>query len=145
MQTTEVFEKYPGDQRAVNLEASHCFRPRMRDDELRVRTRLVRGSHLITRNTTESLDTVVSGFDWKVGDEMVMVLQDYGAMRDHFAQMVCRHGIIAHEVSVPLEPASDDELVTLYADAITPQLRDRQRECAGGARHPAPTHRQSRA
>ena len=39
---------------------------------------------IITRNTTESLDTVIAGFDWKPGDEAVMAVQDYGAMLDQF-------------------------------------------------------------
>jgi selenocysteine lyase/cysteine desulfurase len=36
---------------------------------------------VITRNTTESLDTIIGGYPWKKGDEAVYALQDYGAMR----------------------------------------------------------------
>jgi selenocysteine lyase/cysteine desulfurase len=39
---------------------------------------------IITRNTTESLDMIIGGQDWKPGDEAVMALQDYGAMLDMF-------------------------------------------------------------
>ena len=41
----------------------------------------------ITRNTTESLDLVIKGMDWKEGDEAVYAIQDYGAMRVMFEQV----------------------------------------------------------
>jgi selenocysteine lyase/cysteine desulfurase len=49
---------------------------------------------IITRNTTESLDTVISGFDWKPGDEAVMAMQDYGAMLDQFKLQARRYGLV---------------------------------------------------
>jgi selenocysteine lyase/cysteine desulfurase len=78
---------------------------------------------IITRNTTESLDTVISGFDWKAGDEAVMAVHDYGAMLDQFALMGRRWGVVNRRVTVPLDPRSDDEVVQVYADAITPKTR----------------------
>ena len=42
---------------------------------------------VITRNTTESLDLVIAGMDWKAGDEAVMAEQDYGSMLDQFKLM----------------------------------------------------------
>jgi selenocysteine lyase/cysteine desulfurase len=77
----------------------------------------------ITRNTTESIDTVVSGYDWKPGDETTMAEQDYGHMLAQFRLMARRHGIINKVVSVPVDPKSDDEIVRLYAGAITPRTR----------------------
>jgi selenocysteine lyase/cysteine desulfurase len=78
---------------------------------------------IITRNTTESLDTVIAGHDWKQGDEAIMAAQDYGAMLDMFALQAKRHGTVNRIVSLPIDPASDDELVQLYANAITPRTR----------------------
>jgi selenocysteine lyase/cysteine desulfurase len=78
---------------------------------------------IITRNTTESMDTVISGFDWKAGDEAVMSVHDYGAMIEHFALMERRYGIVNRMVQVPIDPASDDEVVETYARAITPKTR----------------------
>ena len=48
---------------------------------------------IITRNTTESLDTVIGGFPWEAGDEAVMAAQDYGAMLDMFRLQARRHGL----------------------------------------------------
>ncbi len=78
---------------------------------------------IITRNTTESLDTIIGGFDWKEGDEALYATQDYGAMQDMFELQAKRYGIKNNIVSVPNHPRSDSELVELYEKAITPKTR----------------------
>lgn len=78
---------------------------------------------VITRNTTESLDIIISGYDWKAGDEAVMAEQDYPSMLSMFRQVARRHGIVNKTVSVPNHPSSDEEIVDLYAGAITPRTR----------------------
>jgi selenocysteine lyase/cysteine desulfurase len=129
MQAQPVLEAFIGHVRSINVQASRYMRTRQPDDKLRVRTRLAKMAGvspeelIITRNTTESLDTVINGYDWKPGDEAVMAAQDYGAMLDMFKLQARRHGIANKVVSLPLEPQSDDELVQLYAGAITPKTR----------------------
>ncbi len=129
MQAEPVLEAFIGHVRSINVQASRYMRTRQPDDKLRVRTRLAKMAGvtpeelIITRNTTESLDTVINGYDWKPGDEAVMAAQDYGAMLDMFKLQARRHGIVNKVVSLPLEPPSDDELVQLYASAITPKTR----------------------
>jgi selenocysteine lyase/cysteine desulfurase len=78
---------------------------------------------VITRNTTESLDTIIAGFPWKAGDEAIMAEQDYGAMLDMFKQVAKRHGVVNKIVSIPNHPKSDEEIVELYANAITPNTK----------------------
>ena len=129
MQSQPVLEAFIGHVREINYEASHYLRTRQFDDKLAVRTRLAKMAGcspdelIITRNTTESLDTVIAGFDWKPGDEAVMAAQDYGAMLDMFTLQSRRYGMVNRIVSLPLDPASDDEIVQLYANAITPKTR----------------------
>ena len=129
MQAEAVLESFIGHVRSINVQASRYMRTRQPDDKLRVRTRLAKMAGvspeelIITRNTTESLDTVISGYDWKPGDEAVMAAQDYGAMLDMFKLQARRHGVVNRVVSLPLDPQSDDELVQLYASAITPKTR----------------------
>ena len=129
MQAEPVLDAFIGHVRSINVQASRYMRTRQPDDKLRVRTRLAKVAGvspeelIITRNTTESLDTVISGYDWKPGDEAVMAAQDYGAMLDMFKLQARRHGIVNRVVSLPLDPQSDDELVQLYASAITPKTR----------------------
>lgn len=78
---------------------------------------------IITRNTTESLDTIIGGFPWQAGDEAVMAYQDYGAMLDMFRLVAIRHGVVNKMVSVPNNPQSDEEIVEVYANAITPKTK----------------------
>ncbi len=78
---------------------------------------------VITRNTTESLDLVIGGVHWKEGDEAVMAEQDYGSMLNMFKLMEKKHGVVNKIISVPNHPASDDEIVNLYANAITSKTR----------------------
>ena len=52
-----------------------------------------------------------------------MVHQDYGAMLDMFAQQARRFGIVNRLVSLPRDPAGDDEIVQLYANAITKKTK----------------------
>jgi selenocysteine lyase/cysteine desulfurase len=78
---------------------------------------------IITRNTTESLDMVISGLHWQPGDEAVMAEQDYGAMLDMFKQVAARYGVVNKVLSVPNHPSSDEEIVDLYANALTPKTK----------------------
>ena len=78
---------------------------------------------IITRNTTESLDMVIMGMDWKPGEEAIMAEQDYGAMLDMFKQVAKRYGMVNKVLSVPLDPQTDEEIVELYSKAITPNTR----------------------
>ncbi|HSC58882.1 MAG TPA: aminotransferase class V-fold PLP-dependent enzyme [Gemmatimonadales bacterium] len=129
MQSQPVLEAFIGRVRELNFRASRYLRTDQFKDKDAVRDRLAALAGcaseelIITRNTTESLDTVISGFDWQAGDEAVMAAQDYGAMLDMFALQARRHGMVNRIVSLPLDPASDDEIVRLYENAITPKTR----------------------
>ncbi|MBX7187470.1 MAG: aminotransferase class V-fold PLP-dependent enzyme [Vicinamibacteria bacterium] len=129
MQPQEVLEAFIGRVREINTEASYYMRTRQYDDKLAVRTRLAglagcsSDELIITRNTTESLDTVIAGLDWKAGDEAVMAEQDYGAMLDQFDLQARRYGMVNRRVLLPLDPKSDEEIVNLYAGAITQRTR----------------------
>ena len=128
-QPEEVLEQFIRNVRAINVEASHYMRTRQYDDKLRVRTKLAAMAGcspdelIITRNTTESLDTVIAGFDWKPGDEAVMANQDYGAMLDMFRLQARRRGMVNQLVDIPMDPKSDDEVVRVYATALSPATK----------------------
>lgn len=129
MQPQEVLESFIARVREINTEASYYMRTVQAPNKEAVRNRLAALAGcspeelIITRNTTESLDTVIAGFDWKPGDEAVMAEQDYGAMLDQFALQAKRYGMVNKRVLLPLDPKSDEELVDLYASAITPKTR----------------------
>jgi selenocysteine lyase/cysteine desulfurase len=124
-----VFGNYIRHVREINTTSSFYMRTKQVDDKLAVRAELARllgcadAELIITRNTTESLDTIIAGFDWKAGDEAVMAEQDYGSMLDMFKLQARRRGIVNRVVSVPMRPKSDDEIVAVYARALTPKTR----------------------
>ena len=113
----------------VNYEGSYYMRTVQWDNKDRMAGKLATlmgcdpGNVIITRNTTESLDMIIEGFPWKAGDEAVFAIQDYGAMKDMFAQAAERYNIVLKTVSVPNHPKSDDEIVSLYESAITPKTK----------------------
>ena len=78
---------------------------------------------IITRNTTESLDTIIGGIHWQAGDEAIMAEQDYGAMLDMFKLVSERYGVVNKMISVPNHPKDDAEIVMLYKNAITPKTK----------------------
>ncbi len=78
---------------------------------------------VITRNTTESLGTVIHGIDLEPGAEAVMCDQDYGSMLEQFRQQSRRRGLKCVEIQVPLHPKSDEEVVETYARAFTPRTK----------------------
>ncbi len=121
----EILEKYLDHVREVNMQGSYYMRTVQFDNKNAAAAKVAElvgcspEEVIITRNTTESLDMIISGMDWKPGDEAVMAEQDYGAMLDMFKQVSKRYGMTNKILSVPMDPKSDDEIVDMYAKAIT--------------------------
>ena len=78
---------------------------------------------IITRNTTESLDLIISGFPWMKDDEAIYADQDYGSMKQMFKQISKRHGVVNKVISIPNHPKSDEEIVSLYENQISTKTR----------------------
>ena len=120
-----ILDVYIQQLQQLNYEASFYKRTKMANDKVMVREMVAPlvgcqiDEIIITRNTTEGMDTVICGLDWKVGDEAIMAEQDYGAMLDMFKQQEKRYGIINKIISIPNHPKNDDEIVNLYESAIT--------------------------
>lgn len=129
MQSQPVLEAFVGHVRRMNREHSRYMRTAMTRDKARVQAKVAAlagcglDELILTRNTTESMDTVISGYDWAAGDEAVMASCDYGAMLDHFAQMARRHGTVNRVIDTPLHSLRDDEIVAMYDRALTPRTK----------------------
>lgn len=129
IQPTEVLEKYLEHLKYINNEGSHYMRTVQYDNKKAIAAQLAEMAGCnadelaITRNTTESLDMIIAGLDWKAGDEAIMAEQDYGAMLDMFAQVSKRYGTVNKTISIPNHPKSDEEIVELYEKAITPKTK----------------------
>ncbi len=129
IQPEETLEHFIQHVREVNYQGSFYMRNYRLDNKQRITEKLAEmigcaGDELIiTRNTTESLDTVIGGLDWNSGDEAVLANQDYGAMRNMFELVENRYGVVRKIIDVPMHPKSDDEIVEIYASAITSKTR----------------------
>lgn len=126
---TDILEHQIRQIKQLNLTGSHYMRTTMSSQ--REATRLSMAQFLqvpveeliITRNTTESLDTIISGYPWQKGDEAIMAKQEYGSMLDMFKQQARRFGMVNTFLDIPLHPVSDEEIVDLYRKAITPRTK----------------------
>lgn len=125
----ETLENYIQHVREINYQGSYYMRTVQWDDKKIAATKLasIAGCTaeelIITRNTTESLDMIIGGMNWQAGDEAVMAQQDYGSMLDMFKQVAKRYGVVNKIISVPNHPSSDEEIVDLYANAITSKTK----------------------
>lgn len=125
----ETLEHYIEHIREVNYQGSYYMRTVQWDNKKKVAARLaaIAGCSpeelIVTRNTTESLDTIIGGMHWQAGDEAVMAVQDYGAMLDMFKLVAQRYGVINKVVSVPNHPQNDEEIVSIYEQAITAKTK----------------------
>jgi len=128
-QPEELLENFISKVRMVNYEGSYYMRTVQFDNKKAIAARLAKLSGcspdelIITRNTTESLDLIIGGLHWNAGDEAVMAEQDYGSMLEMFKLVAKKYGVVNKIVSVPNHPSSDEEIVDLYAKAITPKTR----------------------
>ncbi|MEX0274396.1 MAG: aminotransferase class V-fold PLP-dependent enzyme, partial [Flavobacteriaceae bacterium] len=124
-----TLQKFQEHVRHVNYEGSHYMRTVQWDNKKAVAGRLARfvgcgeDELIITRNATESLDMIITGYPWQVGDEAIMAEQDYGAMLEHFKLAAKRYGVVNKLISVPNHPTSDEEIVNLYKSQITPKTK----------------------
>ncbi len=129
IQATPVLEAFIAKVREINYEGSYYLRTRQVPDKAAARDKVAAlagcapGELCITRNTTESIDTVINGYEWKAGDETVLAESDYPHMIAQFKLIARRRGTVNKIVVLPLDPKSDDEIVRLYAGAITPRTR----------------------
>lgn len=125
----QVLEKFIGHVKEVNLQGSYYMRTvqfenkKVAADKLAALAGCPSDELIITRNTTESLDMIIGGLDWKPGDEAIMAEQDYGAMLEMFKQVSKRYGVVNKVLSVPNHPKNDDEIVNLYKSAITEKTK----------------------
>lgn len=125
----EILEKYIAHIREVNYQASFYMRGVQVENKAKsaaMLAELVGASSeevVLTRNTTESLDLIISGYPWKAGDEAVFANQDYGSMQTMFELASKRWGIKTVRVNIPIHPENDEEIVEVYRKAITPNTR----------------------
>ena len=77
----------------------------------------------ITRNASESLETLLLGLDLKSGDEVLTTTQDYGRMLTTIRQREQREGVKLNLIKIPIPPQNINEITAAFERAITPRTR----------------------
>ena len=77
----------------------------------------------ITRNTSDSLEAVLFGFDLKPGDEVLTTTQDYPRMLTTLRQRERRDRIVLKLVKIPVPPKDPSEITAAYEAGMTPRTR----------------------
>ena len=125
----ETLEKYIEHIREINYQGSFYMRGVQFENKAKSAAKLAElvGASpeelVLTRNTTESLDLIISGYPWQKGDEALVSNQDYGSMLSMFDMAAKRWGIKVNRIDIPLHPQNDEEIVAVYQQAITPRTR----------------------
>ncbi|HEX8476161.1 MAG TPA: aminotransferase class V-fold PLP-dependent enzyme [Pyrinomonadaceae bacterium] len=77
----------------------------------------------ITRNASDSLETLLLGMDLKRGDEILTTTQDYPRMLTALRQRELREGVVLKLVKIPLAPKSPDEIAAAFERGVTRRTR----------------------
>mgnify|MGYP001209481280 CR=1 FL=1 len=77
----------------------------------------------LTRNASESLEIAQLGLDLKPGDEVLCTTHDYPRMITAWQTRVRREGIVLRQLPYGLPVTDPQQMVDLYAHAITPRTR----------------------
>jgi selenocysteine lyase/cysteine desulfurase len=114
----------------INEMPSFYMRRKQDDDRREVKKQLAKLAGvspeeiMITRNTTEALETIIFGLQTlKEDDEAIMTNQDYGSMLEAFYLRARRYGSKNKIITLPLHPKSNKEIIDCYEQAITPKTK----------------------
>jgi len=77
----------------------------------------------ITRNASESLETLLLGINLKSGDEILTTTQDYGRMLTTIRQREQREGISLKLIKIPIPPQNLSEIAAAFERAVNPRTR----------------------
>lgn len=77
----------------------------------------------ITRNASESLETLLMGMDLKSGDEVLTTTQDYGRMLTTLRQRELREGLKLTLIKVPIAPQNLDAITEQFEKNITSKTK----------------------
>ena len=77
----------------------------------------------ITRNASESLEILLTGMDFKPGDEILTTTQDYPRMLTTLRQRERREGLTLKLIQIPTPPQDPAEIAARFEQAVTPRTR----------------------
>ena len=77
----------------------------------------------LTHSTTEGVNLFAHGLEWKPGDEGLLGTQEHFSAHEAYLWVEKRYGARIVWADIPAAPESVEQLVALYAKAITPRTK----------------------
>lgn len=77
----------------------------------------------ITRNASESLETLLMGMDFKSGDEILTTTQDYPRMLTTLKQRELREGLKLNLIKIPIAPKVVNDIAAAFERAVTSKTK----------------------
>src|ERR687890_471838 len=77
----------------------------------------------ITRNASESLETLLFGMDFRRGDEILSTTQDYPRMLTTLRQRERREGLVLKLVKIPVPPDNPGQITSAFERGITSRTK----------------------
>lgn len=84
---------------------------------------LPENSVVLTRNATEALNIAIQGCPLQPGDEVVISQLDYNSALACWQMLEKTKGIVLVKIQIPLHPQSTEEIIELYASALTEKTK----------------------
>lgn len=75
------------------------------------------------RNTTEALNTIISGLNLNKGDEIIVSEQDYSTVMKTWEQREKRDGIVLKWITMEMPAENKDKIINTYLEAITKKTK----------------------
>ncbi|MES2949543.1 MAG: aminotransferase class V-fold PLP-dependent enzyme [Pseudomonadota bacterium] len=129
MQATPVFAAFQRHQARVNAENSYflreCFASRL-EDVMQALARFCgvqRNELLLTRNLIEGMNILLQGYPFNARDAVVCATHDYDSVVETLEMVQQHKQINLTRIRVPLDPDSDEQIVSLYEQAITTKTK----------------------
>ena len=115
--------------REINRIPSFYMRRRMANERKNLKQFIGRfldvspDEFVISRNTTEALNTIIHGIPLEKGEEVLYNSREYPSMMDALEQRSMRYGTISRIIDIPLLPSNQNEIVRSYEKEITSKTR----------------------
>jgi len=115
--------------RRINSIPSFYMRRRMAEERKNLKQFIGRfltvspDEFVISRNTTEALNTIIHGIPLEKEEEVLYNSREYPSMMDALEQRSMRYGTVSRVIDIPLLPSSQNEIVRAYEKEITTKTR----------------------
>lgn len=77
----------------------------------------------ITQNTTEAMNAIAQGIDWKEGDRVLTTDHEHAGGLVGWQFFAKRRGVTIDTITLPLQPRDANEIVSLFEAKLTKQTR----------------------